>query len=305
MKYLTTHNLASVAILYPACRWLSDRDEVSYGDMARSMRPSSLVSGKDDALRASLTVARDIGLLNSPAEFRADTLTVRCQLSELTRSQRDRWYSDPVKFRALVRSALLAKAVDDIASNQTPSDVAVGLAWLLAQDPARPPALAHRAGPGVALAAQKLDSFVGTEEQWRALLRWAQALGCATVASSSSQARRFVLPDPTNAIREELPAIRPDGLTAAEFREALVQSLPVLDGGSISDYMRSVRAPSADPWGDAMAGPAFSFALRRLQNRHVIRLLPEADATYRVTCVLHGERWAFDRVTYPAGSHDD
>jgi hypothetical protein len=264
-----------------------------------------LVSGKDDALRASLTVALDIGLVNSTREFRADTRTVRCRLSELARSQRDRWYSDPVNFRSLVRGALLAKAVDDITSNQKPSDVAVGLAWLLAQDPARPPAQAHRAGPGAALAAQNLDSFVSTEEQWHALLRWAQALGCATVASSSSQARRFVLPDPTSAIREELPAIRPDGLTAAEFREALVKSLPILDGGRISDYMRSVRAPSADSRGDAMAGPAFSFALRRLQNRQVIRLLPEADATYRVTCVLHGERWSFDRVMYPAGSRDD
>jgi hypothetical protein len=305
MRYLTTYNLASVAILYPTCRWLSDRDEVSYSAMARSLRPSSLVSGKDDALRASLTVARDIGLLNSTGEFRADALTVRCQLSELAQSQRDRWYGDPVKFRALVRSALLAKAGDDIASNQTPSDVAVGLAWLLAQDPARPPAHAHRAGPEAALAAQKLDSFVSTDEQWRALLRWAQALGCVTVASSSSSARRFVLPDPTSAIREELPAIRRDGLTAVEFREALVKSLPILDGGRISDYMRSVRAPSIDLRGDAMAGPAFSFALRRLQNRQVISLLQEADATYRVTCVLHGERWAFDRVMYPAGSHDD
>lgn len=304
MRYLTTHNLASVAILYPVCRWLSDREEVSYGDMVRSLRPSSLVSGKDDALRASLTVARDIGLLDSTGEFPTDALTVRCQLSELTRSQRDRWYSDPVKFRSLVRSALLAKAVDDVTSDKTPSDVAVGLAWLLAQDPARPPALAYRAGPGRALGAQRLDSFVSTEEQWRALLRWAQALGCATVASSS-QASRFVLPDPTSAIREELPTIRPDGLTAAEFRDALVKSLPFLDGGRISDYMRSVRAPSADPRGDAMAGPAFSFALRRLQNRKVISLLQEADATYRVTCVLHGERWAFDRVMYLAGSRDD
>jgi hypothetical protein len=304
MRYLTGHNLASVAILFPACRWLSDRDEVTYVDMAHSLRPTSLVSGKDDALRASLNVARDIGLLNSTGEFRAEALTVRCQLSELARSQRDRWYSDPVKFRVLVRSALQAKAVDDIAQDETPSDVAVGLAWLLAQDPARPLAQAYRAGAEKALRDQKLDSFIGTEEQWRAFLRWAQALGCATLASSS-QGRRLVLPDPTGAIREELPAVGPDGLAAAEFRDALIKSLPILDGGRISDYMSSVRVASRDPRGDAMAGPAFSFALRRLHKRQVICLLQEADATYRVTCVLDGERWAFDRVTYPAGSGDD
>jgi hypothetical protein len=300
MRYLTTHNLASVAILFPACRWLSDRDEVTYSDMTRSLRPSSLVSGKDDALRASLNVARDIELLTSTGEFRANALAVRCQLSELAESQRDSWYEDPVKFRVVVRSALLAKAVDDIAQDRTPSDVAVGLSWLLAQDPARPLAQAHRGGAEAALVDQKLESFVGTEEQWRALLRWAQSLGCATLASSS-QGRRVVLPDPTSAIREELPAAGPDGLTAAQFRDALVKSLPVLDGGRISDYMRSVRTASPDPRGDAMTGPAFSFALRRLHKREVISMRQEADATYRVTCVLDGERWAFDRVTYPAG----
>ena len=86
MRYLTSHNLASVAILFPACRWLSDHDEVTYGDIARSLRPASLVSGQDDALRASLTVARDIGLLDSTDEFRPDAPTITCQLSELRKA---------------------------------------------------------------------------------------------------------------------------------------------------------------------------------------------------------------------------
>ena len=133
MRYLTTHNLASVAILFPACRWLSDHDQVTYGQISRSLRPASLVSGKDDALRASLTVAQDIGLVISSDDFREDALAVTCQLSEWMQNLRETWYDEPVSFRARVRSALLAKAVDDITSNQTPSDVAVGLAWLLAR----------------------------------------------------------------------------------------------------------------------------------------------------------------------------
>jgi hypothetical protein len=54
-----------------------------------------------------------------------------------------------------------------------------------------------------------------------------------------------------------------------------------------------------------MVGPAFSFALKRLDNRRIIHLQDEADATYRVTCTLHREQWTFDRVTYPAGGSDD
>jgi hypothetical protein len=73
--------------------------------------------------------------------------------------------------------------------------------------------------------------------------------------------------------------------------------LPVLDGGQISEFMRAKRGECADPRGDALVGPAFSLALRRLQGQGVIELHREADAGYRVNGVLHGQRWTFDRVT--------
>ena len=127
-----------------------------------------------------------------------------------------------------------------------------------------------------------------------ALLRWAVALGCAELSRAGNQ--RLVLPDPTAALAEELPPMPPAGWSAMDFYDAITTNLPVLDGGLISDFMRTERAEVADPRGDALVGPAFSLALRRLGAQDLIDLRPEADAPHRVNCVLHGELWTFDRV---------
>ena len=91
---------------------------------------------------------------------------------------------------------------------ETPSDVAVGLAWLLAQDPARPPAQAYRAGTEAALAAQNLDSFVDTD----------RAVACPPALGTGPGLRDTSIIFPgqkirpagsTSAIREELPPTRP------------------------------------------------------------------------------------------------
>jgi hypothetical protein len=303
MKYLAGTAQASVAILYPVCRWLSYRDWAAYDVMAAALRPPHVVGGEADALLASLKVGRDIGLLDRSGSFRTTDQTANWALHEQVRSQRDDWYADPARFRVLVRRALLAKAVDDIAAGETPSDVAVGLAWLLAQDPARPLAHAYRDGPEVALNAQNMRPYIVGPDQWRPFRRWAVALGCAEYSQVGS--RRLVLLDPTAALAEELPLIPRAGVPATAFCAAVTRDLPVLDGGRISDFMREKRGEFADPRGDAMIGPAFSLALRRLQGLGVIDLHREADAGYRVNGVLHGQRWTFDRVTRRSESGND
>ncbi|HUZ55201.1 MAG TPA: protein DpdG [Streptosporangiaceae bacterium] len=303
MKYLAGAAQASVAILYPTCRWLSGRDRAAYDVMDAALRPEHLVGGEGDALLAALRVGRDIGLLDRLGNTRTSDQAADWALSEPARSQRDEWYADPVRFRVLVRRALLAKAVDDITAGATPSDVAVGLAWLLAQDPVRPLLRAYGDGPERALNDQKLDSYITGPAQWRPFLRWAVALGCAEFSQVGN--RRLVLPDPTAALAEELPPIQPAGLPARDFYAAVTRELPVLDGGRISDFMRAERAECADPRGDAMIGPAFSLALRRLHGQGVIDLRREADAGYRVNGVLHGQRWTFDRVMRRGENGDD
>lgn len=295
MKYLAGTAQASVAILYPVCRWLSCRDRAPYDVMDAALRPAHVVGGEADALLASLRVGRDIGLLDRSGTPRTADQAADWALQEQARSQRDEWYADPVRFRGLVRRALLAKAVDDIAAGETPSDVAVGLAWLLAQDPVRPLSRAHGEGPEWALNDQNMIPYIAGPDQWRPFLRWAVALGCAELSQVNK--RRLVLPDPTPAVAEELPPIPSAGISARAFYAAMTRELPVLDGGQISDFMRAERGECADPRGDAMVGPAFSLALRRLQGQGVIDLHREADAGYRVNGVLHGRRWIFDRVT--------
>src|SRR5260370_36101769 len=100
-------------------------------DLVAALVSQHLIGGDAYALLASLRVGRDIGLLDRSDSTRTADQAADWALQEPARSQRDEWYADPARFRVLVRRALLAKAVDDIAAGETPSDVAVGLAWLL------------------------------------------------------------------------------------------------------------------------------------------------------------------------------
>lgn len=312
MKYLAGDLQASVAILFPVCRWLAGTDQAHYGELKAALRPESLVKGADLALLASLRVGRDFGLfIRHGTGARTTDQDAIWALSESTRGSRDNWYSDPLKFRRMVRVELLAKAVDEIVQNETPSDVAVGLAWLLAQDPARPPTNSYsgdpddpKRGPEGALYEQNLSSFITTPDQWRGLIRWALALGCATQLSARGS-RRYVLPDPTAAITEELPAIRPRDLTAKQFCAEVAKSLPVLDGGIIADYTRRQNVKSARPVSDFAIGPAFSFALQRLSSDETIELITESDAADRVSGQLYGQIWTFDRVALMNGGSSD
>jgi hypothetical protein len=304
VKYLAGDVQASVAILFPVCRWLADRNHMQYGTLKAALRPESLVQGGDNALLATLSVGCDVGVISRQgASPRTTDQDASWALSEPIRSQRDYWHADPLKFRRMVREALLAKAVDKITQNETPSDVAVGLAWLMAQDPARPPAASYSEGPEKALIDQNLKDFIGTPEQWRGFTRWALALGCATQLSASG-GRKYLLPDPTPAIAEELPAIQSGGLPAKQFCAAVVKSLPILDGGTVADYTRRRVTNSACPASELTIGPAFSFALQRLAGSGTIRLIAESDAADRVSGLLYGQIWTFDRVELTnGGSH--
>ena len=97
MKYLAGSIQASVAILYPICRWLSHRDRVAYSDLNAALRPAPLVSGGDNALIATLQVGRDMGLLERFGSVRADNRAGR-SLQETARGARDDWYGDPIQF---------------------------------------------------------------------------------------------------------------------------------------------------------------------------------------------------------------
>lgn len=301
MRYLTSDVRASVAILYPVCRWLASKGRVTFADIDASLRPQSIECTSVKDLRSALRVGADIGLLRRYGAGRVQDEEVDWALEESAQSQYGEWYADPIRFRGLVRRELLGRAVDDIAEGN-PSDVAVGLAWLLAQDPSRPlplnydaPWRADGASPAQVLAEQKLKkNYLDTQEQWLGFHRWAVALGCAEYSSGGR--RSLVLPDPTAALEEELPLIPKEGMPARDFYNAVTDKLPILSGGRIVRFMRSLQGEYVDPHGDAPIGPAFSFALHRLKARGVLGLRAEHDASHRVDGVLHGQRWIVDRV---------
>lgn len=307
MRYLANNVQASVAILYPLCRWLSGRTRVAFTEIDVALRPQSIGVTEADALLAAMRVGKDMGLLRRFGADHAPDEGADWALEESARSQSREWYEDPTRFRALVRRALLAKAVDDIAQKETPSDVAVGLAWLMAQDPVRPLPQAYGESdpsPERMLADQNLkDEYLKNEEQWRGFHRWAVALGCAEYSRAGRKA--LILPDPTAAVMEELPAIPKEGMSARDFREAVIKALPILGGGPIAAFVREAQGDYGDPHRDVPIGSAFSFALHRLKARGVLRLHDEHDASHRVDGVLHGHSWVFNRVTRGNGNGDD
>jgi hypothetical protein len=308
MRYLTSNVRASVAILYPVCRWLSGRRRVTFAEINAALRPESIATSDVNDLISSIRVGEDIGLLQRFGADRAPIDRVDWALEESVQSQYSDWYGDPIRFRVLVRRKLLAKAVDDITEKKDPSDVAVGLAWLLAQDPARPLPQSYGgtwrsdgASPERVLADQKLkEKYLDTGEQWLGFHRWAVALGCAEYSRAGR--RSLILPDPTAALAEELPSIPKDGMPARDFYDAVTNELPILSGGRIAIFMRSVRGEYVDSHGDVSVGSAFSFALHRLKAQGVLGLHEEHDASHRVDGVLHGQSWVFDRVTREGGN---
>jgi len=312
MRYLTSSVRASVAILYPVCRWLSDRHRVTFADMNAALRPRSIAATDVNDLIWSIRVGEDIGLLQRFGADRSPVDRVDWALEEAAQSQYSEWYADPIKFRTLVRRKMLAKAVDDITKREEPSDVAVGLAWLLAQDPSRPLPQTYGGrwrsdgtSPEYVLADQNLKkNYLDTPEQWNGFHRWAVALGCAEYSRGGR--RSLVVPDPTAALAEELlPIIPEDGMPARDFYDAATTELPILGRGSISVFMRSAQGEYIDAHGDISVGPAFSFALRRLEAQGVIGLHDEHDASHRVDGVLYGQSWTFDRVTRGSGNGDE
>jgi hypothetical protein len=118
-------------------------------------------------------------------------------------------------------------------------------------------------------------SAFGNDVRWVGFAAWAPFLGFGW--SSVSQA---LVVDPTQAIREEFPAVFKDEprLTQRQFFGRLVDRLPVLDGGP---YRQQVEAKLvAGRWerpADGVLSESLSAALERLSAAGVLELEDRAD----------------------------
>ena len=290
MKYLSRATQANVAIMLVVTRWLHANGPASYDDLAAAIRPSALVPQADNALRATLEVAAHIGLLgvlkadDEWAVVERDGLTDALVRHEL--------------FRALVRRALLGRAVLDVEAGEEPSDVAIGLSWLCTLDPSRP--LPWGWDDGVEAIAQNVGfiKIIANKTQWTPFRRWATALGFATASTPGtppSTPLHRLIPDPTTAIADCLTQM-PSSLSASDFVRTLSTQLPVLASGVLERALQE-SGVRCEARGEATLAPAVGRALERLQRRGAVTLHKIDDARQRVSYRVAGQMRTFDLIS--------
>jgi hypothetical protein len=133
--------------------------------------------------------------------------------------------------------------------------------------------------------------------QWRAFRRWATALGFATESRPRTSSRRSVdllIPDPTLAVADALPAM-PPATSAREFVDLLAERVPAIDGSRLESFIRHLGV-RYDARGEATLGPAVGGALERLDRRGRVRLKKSDDARERVSYRVAGQTRTFDLV---------
>ena len=286
MNYLSGEaTQANVAILWVVTRWLARVKESTISELSQAVRPPTITTGADNALRATLLVGRDIGVLDSPGDDGPWSLGPSCDVAGLTRHD---------AFRAVVRNALLTRAVSELGAGNKPSDVAVGLAWLLSLDPTKPPTWSYDEPEKLLRASGEMKDVISNVEQWRALIRWALQLGLAVQSRPDRKPHHRLIPDPVLAISDSLDGLSLN-LTASEFLEQLAERLPVIDTGVLYLYLEELGVRFSAR-AEAMIGPATGFALERLHRRGVLTLHTTDDARNRVSYRWAGETSGFDRV---------
>ena len=286
MNYLTgSETQANVAVLWVVCRWLGKYGPTSYADLAAALRPPAVVTGADDALRASLNVAVDISLV----DIDRDVYGLGASVSPVA-------IQDHRAFRGAVRTHLLTRAV---AAGDDASDVAVGLTWLLSMSPTTPPSWKWSESETWMIRDGLRDRFALNETKWRAFRRWAVDLGLAIEIDPKRLSGPSVLsPDPTDAVSDALSGM-PERLSARSFLDQLVSPLPCLDGGALEAILKSIPVRAGAQYAaraGATIGPALGYALERLQRRAVLRLVRADDASTRVSYMFGGRTEVFDEV---------
>jgi hypothetical protein len=116
---------------------------------------------------------------------------------------------------------------------------------------------------------------IGNLARWGTFRRWAPSLGFAWVTPKGN-----LVPDPTRAIREVMPAILRSEMAGKDFIAKLADAVPVLDNGRYREFVESNwRRPVPE---HRRLTSALSDALERLRNEGRLILDDRADAP-RVT----------------------
>jgi hypothetical protein len=162
------------------------------------------------------------------------------------------------------------------------------MSWLLTRDPFQP--LAFRGGFRAEVTRDYGDdvgSFELTNQaRSQQFIHWAIYLGFAWRLSAGTQ--DAVFPDPTEALKRNLPLVMPSGsqLSIQEVVENLAARVPVFEGGRAREEIEGLLPPDKTR-SDRTLSRSTSIALERLEQSGSIKMERPADAP----------AWNLDRAT--------
>lgn len=160
------------------------------------------------------------------------------------------------------------------------------LAWFLTKSPFRP--INFNADPTAELKAdlggKADDTGISVIADYQCFLYWARFLGFATIIgrydTDAKRDSRYVFPDPTNAIRNAIPAILGEqtDLGIERFVTRLASIFPVFEGGNVRKAM--IISPDAVQTGSTgvKLSQSTSLALQRLETTQELKFRRDADA---------------------------
>jgi len=272
MSLLNRPSDGLVSILVAFCKCLLEHKEMESEELLAFCAPPTVVENPGLA-KSTLNTWVDLGLFS-------DGGTIRIQKA----GDRKTLENEGVR-KGL--PAILRRIVMDPGNNpekkfweadeNKASDFSLGAAWYLLQDP-----YSIKKGTHGYIERMGQQQFTDQDQlvfqndtRWSGFKQWAVFLGFAWSTYSG-----VLIPDPSNAIRAELPAIfsNKKSLTQAQFFKKLAKNLPVVDGGQYREWVEGklnerVKGPEA-----GQISPTLSLALRSLSIEGTIQFRHEADA---------------------------
>ena len=268
--------------------------DLAVADAERLLQPVGLGERVPDVIRLTIDAAEWAGLV----VVRDGRVAPSESLLGVERGELQQ------RLPSLVRRGMLRSAPGEPSDERT-GDLVRALAWFLAQDAWDPPLAFDRVqGSAEARLARQFPNGqkVLNGTKWVALCRWAVYLGFGVPEVKLPTA---VLPDPTEAVRDELGSSGRDVWTARECVEYLGSQCPVLDGGVVRVQMLEGVEPSELGWehDDAVISPSLSVAIGRLEHEGALEVerSPDAPLSERRSLSRPGPQLVIDWVRLVRG----
>lgn len=280
----TTATVPGIRVI---CRYLLTVGPASTEAIAAALRPPGDVEASRTILDASLSVASDLGLVRRPEGKGGEWLLEPNLLTEADVTSVDAFQGLVLRFVGL--AAL--KALDE---GRQPSDVALGLAWVVQRDPLDPLSYEFDGRTEDLMAQAGILKVIPQSTQWNAFRRWAIELGIAHRARSMAGVRLVV--STSEAIRTNTPTSMTKE-SASAFVDALLEAVPVLGHPKLVAALPEKARPRVEQ----RVSPAVAQGLISMAERGLLDLEPSEDAARSVPLTVGSDTgWNVRSVLYQA-----